>query len=54
MTYVVDAVRALTLDPNAHALPGHPTLYFVTRAVIWALAIIGISLPVAVARYQRG
>ena len=51
---MVDAVRALTLGPNAHALLGHPTSYFVTRAVIWALAIIGISLPVGVARYQRG
>ena len=54
LTYMVDAVRALTLGPHAHALLGHPTSYFVTRAAIWALAIIAISLPIAVARYQRG
>ena len=54
MTYMVDAVRALTLGPHAHALLGHPTSYFVTRALIWALAIIAVSLPIAVARYQRG
>ena len=54
LTYMVDAVRALTLGPHAHALLGHPSSYFVTRALIWALAIIAISLPIAVARYQRG
>jgi ABC-2 type transport system permease protein len=54
LTYMVDSVRALTLGPHAHALLGHPTSYFVTRALIWALAIIAISLPIAIARYQRG
>ncbi len=54
LTYMVDSVRALTLGPQAHALLGHPTSYFVTRALIWALVIIAISLPVAVAKYRRG
>jgi ABC-2 type transport system permease protein len=54
LTYMVDAVRALTLGPHAHALLGHPTSYFVTRALIWALAIIAVSLPIAIVRYQRG
>ena len=54
LTYMVDAVRALTLGPHAHALLGHTTSYFVTRALIWALAIIAISLPIAIVRYQRG
>ena len=54
LTYMVDSVRALTLGPHAHALLGHPTSYFVTRALIWAAAIIAISLPVAVAKYRRG
>lgn len=54
LTYMVNAVRALTLGPHAHALLGHPSSYFVTRALIWALAIIAFSLPIAVARYQRG
>ena len=29
LTYMVDAVRALTLGPHAHALLGHPSSYFV-------------------------
>jgi ABC-2 type transport system permease protein len=54
LTYMVDSVRAMTLGPHARALLGHPTSYFVTRASIWALAIIAISLPIAVAKYRRG
>ncbi len=54
LTYMVDATRALTLGPYAQALLGHPAGYFITRAAIWALAIVGVSLPVAVARYRRG
>ena len=49
-----DAVRALTLGPHAQALLGHPAGYFVTRASIWALVIVAVSLPIAVARYRRG
>ncbi len=54
LTYMVNAVRALTLGPHANALLGHPTSYFVTRALIWALAIIAVTVPVAVAKYRRG
>jgi ABC-2 type transport system permease protein len=54
LTYMVDAVRALTLGPHAQALLGHPADYFVTRAAIWAVAIVAVSLPVAVAKYRRG
>ena len=54
LTYMVDSVRALTLGPHAHALLGHSSSYFVTRALIWAAAIIAISLPIAVAKYRRG
>ena len=54
LTYMVDATRALTLGPHAQALLGHPAGYFITRAAIWALAIVAVSLPVAVARYRRG
>ena len=54
LTYMVDSVRALTLGPHAHALLGHPTSYFVTRALIWALAIVALSLPIAVTKYRRG
>jgi ABC transporter DrrB family efflux protein len=54
LTYMVDSVRALTLGPHAHQLLGHPTSYFVTRALIWTVAIIAVSLPIAVAKYRRG
>ena len=54
LTYMVDSVRSLTLGPHAHALLGHPTSYFVTRALLWALAIIAVSLPLAVAKFRRG
>jgi ABC-2 type transport system permease protein len=54
LTYMVDAVRALTLGPHADALLGHPASYFVTRALLWTLAIIAVFLPLAVARFRRG
>jgi ABC-2 type transport system permease protein len=54
LTYMVDAVRALTLGSRAQALLGHPAGYFVIRASIWALAIMAVTLPLAVARYRRG
>jgi ABC-2 type transport system permease protein len=54
LTYMVDAVRALTLAPHAQALLGHPAGYFVLRAVIWSAAILAVSLPLAVAKYRRG
>jgi ABC-2 type transport system permease protein len=54
MTYMVDAVRSLTLGSHAHALLGHPSSYYITRALIWTLAILAISLPLAVAKYRRG
>jgi ABC-2 type transport system permease protein len=54
LTYMVDAARALTLGSHAPALLGHPAGYFIIRGSIWALAIIAVSLPLAVARYRRG
>jgi ABC transporter DrrB family efflux protein len=54
LTYMVGAVRALTLGPEAHTLLGHPAGYFVVRALIWSAAIIAVSLPLAVAKYRRG
>jgi ABC transporter DrrB family efflux protein len=54
LTYMVDAVRALTQGPAAHPLLGHPTSYFVTRALLWALAIIVVCVPLAVIKYRRG
>jgi ABC-2 type transport system permease protein len=54
LTYMVDTVRALTLGGHAHALLGHPTSYFLVRALLWTAGIMIVSLPLAVARYRRG
>jgi ABC transporter DrrB family efflux protein len=54
LTYMVDAVRALTLGSHSAALLGHPASYFVIRSLIWAAAIMAVFMPLAVARYRRG
>jgi ABC-2 type transport system permease protein len=54
LTYMVDGVRSLTLGPHAQVLLGHPSGYFVTRALIWTAAIIAVCLPLAIAKYRRG
>src|SRR5207244_7744882 len=54
ITYMVDAVRALTCGPAAAAVLGHPAAYFVVRSLLWAAAIVALFAPVAVARYRRG
>ena len=54
ITYMVDAVRALTLGPQAQAVLGHPAGYFVGRSLLWTMAIVAVFAPVAVARYRRG
>jgi ABC-2 type transport system permease protein len=46
LTYMVDAVRALTL--------GRPAGSAVTGALVWTAAILAVALPVAVARYRQG
>jgi ABC-2 type transport system permease protein len=53
LTYMVDAVRALTQGPEAEALLGHPAAYFVTRSLLWAAGIVIVFAPLAVARYRR-
>lgn len=54
LTYMVDAVRAFTLGPHADQLLGHPRSYFVTRALLWTLAILAITAPLAIAKYRCG
>jgi ABC-2 type transport system permease protein len=54
LTYMVDAVRSLTLGSHAEALLGHPAGYFVTRALIWTFAILVVAVPIAIAKYRRG
>ncbi len=53
LTYMVDSVRALTVGPHAQALLGHPTSYFLVRALAWTVAILAVFLPIAVAKWSR-
>ncbi len=54
ITYMVDAVRALTLGSRADAVLGHPAWYFVSRSLVWSAAIVAVFAPLAVARFRRG
>jgi ABC transporter DrrB family efflux protein len=54
LTYMVDAVRSLTLGSQSQALLGRPASYFVVRSLLWAGAILALSVPLAIARYRRG
>jgi len=54
LTYMVDAVRGLTLGSRAQIELGHPSSYYIARSLIWATAIFAVSVPLAVAKYQRG
>ena len=53
LTFMVDAVRALTLGSRASVEIGHPSSYYIVRALLWTAAILR-RVPLAVARYQRG
>lgn len=53
VTYMVDAVRALTMGPAAEAALGHPAAYFVTRSLVWAAVIAAASGALAVAWFRR-
>jgi ABC-type multidrug transport system permease subunit len=54
LTDMVDAVRALTLGSRADVVLGQPASYYVVRSLLWAVAILALSVPLAVARYRRG
>jgi ABC-2 type transport system permease protein len=53
LTYMVDAVRALTLGSRAQVELGHPASYYVARSLVWAAAVLAVAVPLAVAKYQR-
>jgi len=53
LTPMVGAVRSLTLGSRAQAELGHPSSYYIARALAWAAAILVVSAPIAVARYRR-
>ncbi len=54
ITYMVDAVRALTQGHAVEFLLGHPAGFYVARSLLWAAGIVVVFAPLAVARYRRG
>jgi ABC-2 type transport system permease protein len=54
VTYMVGAVRALTLGPVAEASLGHSTGYFLGWSLLWAAGAVAVFAPLAVRKYQRG
>jgi ABC-type multidrug transport system permease subunit len=54
VTYMVDAVRALTQGAGMEAMLGHGAGFYVVRALLWAAGIVAVFAPLAVARYRRG
>lgn len=53
VTVMINAVRALTQGPEAEALLGYTTGYYLVRALLWAAAIVAIFAPIAISRFQR-
>jgi len=53
ITYMVDAVRALTLGPTGAATLGHTAGYFTFWSLIWAAGIVAVFAPIAAAKYAR-
>jgi ABC transporter DrrB family efflux protein len=54
LTPMVDTVRGLTLGSQARVELGHPSSYYVGRALAWTAAILVVFVPLAVVRYRRG
>jgi ABC transporter DrrB family efflux protein len=53
ITYMVDAVRALTEGPAAETIIGHSAGYLVVRSLLWAAALVVVFAPLAALRYRR-
>jgi ABC-2 type transport system permease protein len=54
LTFMVDAVRALTEGGSATALLGHSTAYWVVGSLARAAGIVAIFVPLSALRYRRG
>lgn len=54
MTWMADAVRALTLGDHAVHVLGHDAGYFVPRALAWCAVIMVVFAGLAVAVFRRG
>jgi ABC-2 type transport system permease protein len=53
ITYMVDAVRALTLGDRAAAILGHSAAHFVMASLLWSAGLLIVFAPTAVARFRR-
>lgn len=54
VTMMVDAVRALALGPRAHMLLEHTAGWYAGVSLLWALGIMAVFAPIAVAKFRRG
>jgi ABC transporter DrrB family efflux protein len=54
ITYMVNAVRALTQGRAAEILLGHPASYWVSRSLLWCVVLVAIFAPLAIGRYRKG
>ncbi len=53
ITYMVNAVRALTLGPASAEQLGHTAGYFTAWALVWAAGIVLVFAPLAVHKYRH-
>ncbi|MFI7056878.1 ABC transporter permease [Streptosporangium canum] len=53
VTWMANAVRALTLGDRARDFLGHSAAYYVTYSLIWAAGIMIVFSALAVARFRR-
>jgi ABC-2 type transport system permease protein len=54
ITYMVDAVRALTEGHPATHVLGHSASYYVVTSIGWSALLVAVFAPLAVLRYRRG
>jgi ABC transporter DrrB family efflux protein len=54
ITPMVNSVRLLTQGDAAEAIIGHSATSQVVLGLVWALGLVAVFAPIAVARYRRG
>jgi len=52
-TFMVGAVRALTMGNQAHAVLGHSAAWFTVRALVWAVGIVAVFGSLSARRFAR-
>jgi hypothetical protein len=53
VTVLCDAVRALSLGNSAHPVLPDSTASYVWHAVIWAVGIMAVAVPLTVLRFNQ-